>query len=78
MTAGFAALTAVLLVFPRMVPNTPGRLGSLLEAFPPRLALCVVPLLAVARRSATALVASVLAAWAYAFGGLFLEAPAPF
>ncbi|WP_326590882.1 endonuclease/exonuclease/phosphatase family protein [Streptomyces brevispora] len=80
-TAGFAALTAVLLVFPRVVPNTPGRLGSLLEAFLPWLGLCVVPLLAVAllRRSATALVASVLAvaSWAYAFGGLYLPAPAP-
>lgn len=80
-TAGLAALTALLLVGHRAVPNTPGHLGSLLEAFLPWLGLAVVPLLTVAvlRRSVLALVAVVLpvAAWAYAFGGLFLPAGDP-
>lgn len=78
--AGLAALTALLLAFPGVLPNTPGRLGSLLEAFLPWLGLAVVPLLVLAllRRSVTALLALVLpvAAWAYAFGGLFLPASA--
>lgn len=79
--AGLAALTALLLAFPRVLPNTPGRLGSLLEAFLPWVGLAVVPLLVLAlwRRSVTALLALLLpvAAWAYAFGGLFLPASAP-
>ncbi|MEU9531309.1 endonuclease/exonuclease/phosphatase family protein [Streptomyces sp. NPDC048213] len=79
--AALAALTALLLVAPGVVPNTPGRLGSLLEAFLPWLGLAVVPLLtlAVLRRSALALVAVVLpvAAWAYACGGLLLPAGDP-
>ncbi|MEU1492191.1 endonuclease/exonuclease/phosphatase family protein [Streptomyces sp. NPDC005776] len=79
--AVLALLTALLLAFPGVVPNRPGHLGSLLEAFLPWLGLAVVPLLAAAllRRSATALVSLCLpvAAWAYAFGGLFLAAPEP-
>ncbi|MFC8534490.1 endonuclease/exonuclease/phosphatase family protein [Streptomyces sp. NPDC057249] len=79
--AALAALTALLLVAPGVVPNTPGRLGSLLEAFLPWLGLAVVPLLtlAVLRRSVLGAVAVVLpvAAWAYAFGGLLLPAADP-
>ncbi|TRV74260.1 endonuclease/exonuclease/phosphatase family protein [Streptomyces sp. 130] len=79
--AALAALTALLLVAPGVVPNTPGRLGSLLEAFLPWLGLAVVPLLTLAllRRSALALVAVALpvTAWAYAFGGLLLPAADP-
>ncbi|MYY02582.1 MULTISPECIES: endonuclease/exonuclease/phosphatase family protein [unclassified Streptomyces] len=79
--AALAALTALLLVAHRAVPNTPGHLGSLLEAFLPWLGLAVVPLLtlAVLRRSLVALSALLLpvTAWAYAFGGLLLPAPDP-
>lgn len=79
--AGFALLTALLIAFPRVLPNRPGHLGSLLDAFLPWLGLAVVPLLALAllRRSATALLSLLLpvAAWAYVFGGLFLAAPEP-
>lgn len=79
--AAVAALTALLLAFPRVLPNRPGHLGSLLEAFLPWLGLAVVPLLVLAllRRSFTALLALLLpvAAWAYAFGGLFLAGPGP-
>ncbi|MFI0778025.1 endonuclease/exonuclease/phosphatase family protein [Streptomyces sp. NPDC021212] len=74
--AGLAALTAGLLAFHRAVPNSVGRLGSLLEAFLPWLGLVVVVLfgLALLRRSATALLALLLpvAAWTYVFGGLLL------
>ncbi|WP_371930331.1 endonuclease/exonuclease/phosphatase family protein [Streptomyces poriferorum] len=79
--AGLALLTALLLAFPRVLPNRPGHLGSLLEAFLPWLGLVIVVLLACAllRRSVTALLFLLLpvAAWAYAFGGLFLAAPEP-
>nr|BFD86873.1 endonuclease/exonuclease/phosphatase family protein [Streptomyces sp. Xyl84] len=74
--AGFAVLTAGLLAFHRTVPNSAGRLGSLLEAFLPWLGLVVPVLLGLAllSRSAIALVALLLpvAAWTYLFGGLFL------
>ncbi|WP_228044822.1 endonuclease/exonuclease/phosphatase family protein [Streptomyces ferrugineus] len=76
MPAAFAVLTAALLAFHRAVPNSAGRLGSLLEAFLPWLGLVVVVLLGLAllRRSAAALVALLLpvAAWTYLFGGLLL------
>ncbi|MGR3931584.1 endonuclease/exonuclease/phosphatase family protein [Streptomyces sp. BRA346] len=78
--AGLVALTAGLLAFHRAVPNSVGRLGSLLEAFLPWLGLVVVVLLGLAllRRSATALLALLLpvAAWTYDFGGLFLPGTA--
>ncbi|MGW7292211.1 endonuclease/exonuclease/phosphatase family protein [Streptomyces xiamenensis] len=78
--AALAVLTGGLLAFPGVVPNTPGRLGSLLESFLPWLALVIVVLfgLAVLRRSATALVALLLpvVAWASLFGGLFRPAQA--
>ncbi|MGA5699836.1 endonuclease/exonuclease/phosphatase family protein [Peterkaempfera bronchialis] len=74
--AALAVLTAGLLAFHRAVPNSVGRLGSLLEAFLPWLGLVVVVLLGLAllRRSAIALVALLLpvAAWTYLFGGLLL------
>nr|WP_223206256.1 endonuclease/exonuclease/phosphatase family protein [Streptomyces xanthii] len=79
--AGLAAFTAALLLGHRLVPNTPGRLGSLLEAFLPWLGVVVPVLLGAAlqRRSATALLALLLpvAAWAYQFGGLLLPGDAP-
>ncbi|MEV7402041.1 endonuclease/exonuclease/phosphatase family protein [Streptomyces sp. NPDC091267] len=79
--AALAVLTAGLLAFHRAVPNTGLRLGSLLEAFLPWLGLAVLPLLLLAllRRSATALTALLLpvAAWTYVFGGLLLPAPDP-
>ncbi|WP_119291216.1 endonuclease/exonuclease/phosphatase family protein [Streptomyces sp. YIM 130001] len=73
-----AVLTAMLLAFHRAVPNSVGRMGSLLEAFLPWLGLVVVLLLVLAllRRSVVALVAVLLpvAVWTYLFGGLFLPA----
>jgi vancomycin resistance protein VanJ len=79
--AALAVLTAGLLAFHRAVPNSVGRLGSLLEAFLPWLGLVVVVLLGLAllRRSAVALVALLLpvAAWTYLFGGLLLPATEP-
>jgi vancomycin resistance protein VanJ len=69
-------LTSGLLAFHAAVPNTVGNLGSLLEAFLPWLGLAVpvLLLLALLRRSATALVALLLpvAAWAHLFGGVLL------
>ncbi|SDM81668.1 vancomycin resistance protein VanJ [Streptomyces sp. cf386] len=79
--AALAVLTAGLLVFHRAVPNSVGRLGSLLEAFLPWLGLVVVVLFGAAllRRSAVALVALLLpvAAWTYLFGGLLPPAAKP-
>ncbi|PWK64010.1 vancomycin resistance protein VanJ [Streptomyces sp. CG 926] len=76
--AGLAVLSAALLVFHSAVPNTVGRLGSALEAFLPWLGLAVPVLLvsALVRRSVTALVAVLLpaAAWAGLFGELLLPA----
>ncbi|MFE7068619.1 endonuclease/exonuclease/phosphatase family protein [Streptomyces sp. NPDC057620] len=76
MVASLAVLTAALLAFPSVVPNRVGRFGSLLETFLPWLGLAVPLLLVLAllRRSATALVALVLpvAVWGQAFGGRFL------
>ncbi|MFD4943719.1 endonuclease/exonuclease/phosphatase family protein [Streptomyces sp. NPDC058409] len=79
--AALAVLTAGLLAFHRAVPNSVGRLGSLLEAFLPWLGLVVVVLLGLTmlRRSATALVALLLpvAAWTYLFGALLLPGAEP-
>ncbi len=73
-----AVLTAVLLAFPRVVPNSLVRAGSLLESFLPWLGPAVVVLLVLAlvRRSPVALVALLLpvAAWTDRFGGLLLPA----
>ncbi|MFE2286561.1 endonuclease/exonuclease/phosphatase family protein [Streptomyces sp. NPDC059443] len=79
--AVFSLLVAVLLCFPSAVPNTPGRVGSLLETFLPWLGLAVPLLLGLAllRRSTVAAVAVLLptAAWIGQFGGLFLPAEGP-
>ncbi|MEU1486338.1 endonuclease/exonuclease/phosphatase family protein [Streptomyces sp. NPDC005752] len=68
-------LPAVLLVFPRLVPDSPGHLGSLLDTFLPWLGLAVPVLLvpALLRRSFLAVTALLLpaVAWAALFGGLF-------
>ncbi|MFD7510887.1 endonuclease/exonuclease/phosphatase family protein [Streptomyces sp. NPDC059853] len=78
--AALALLTGGLLAFPGAVPNTPGRLGSLLESLLPWLGLVIVVLLGLAalRRSATALLALLLpvVAWTALFGGLLWPARA--
>jgi vancomycin resistance protein VanJ len=80
-SAVFAVLTAGLTAFHRAVPNSVCHLGSLLETFLPWLGLVAVVLLVLAllRRSATALMALLLpvAAWAHLFGGLFLPGAEP-
>ncbi|WP_326789492.1 endonuclease/exonuclease/phosphatase family protein [Streptomyces sp. NBC_00151] len=79
--AALAVFTAVLVTFHRLVPNTPGHLGSLLESFLPwsGLVIMVLLVLALLRRSALALVALLLptAAWTYLFGGLLLPGAQP-
>ncbi|MFG3228692.1 endonuclease/exonuclease/phosphatase family protein [Kitasatospora sp. NPDC048194] len=71
--AVLAVVTAVLLAFHAEVPNSVGNLGSLLETFLPWVGLAVPVLLVAAllRRSATALTALLLpvALWANLFGG---------
>ncbi|MFF8545103.1 endonuclease/exonuclease/phosphatase family protein [Streptomyces werraensis] len=78
MPAVLAVLTAGLLAFHRTVPNTPGRVGSLLESFLPWLGLAVVSLLVygLVRRTPVVLVAVLLpvAAWTRLFGDLLLPA----
>jgi vancomycin resistance protein VanJ len=79
--AALAVLTAMVLAFHRAVPNTPGRLGSLLESFLPWSGLAITALLGLAllRRSALALLALLLpvAAWTHLFGGLLRPGPEP-
>ncbi|MFF8985638.1 endonuclease/exonuclease/phosphatase family protein [Streptomyces globisporus] len=74
--AGFAVVLGGVLGFHRLVPNWPGRVGSLIESFLPWGGALVVVLLAVGlvRRSAVALVALLLPAgvWVDTFGGLLL------
>lgn len=76
MPALLSMLVAFLLAFHAAVPNTLGRLGSLLETFLPWLGLTVPGLLALAflRRSCVALIALLLpvVAWISLFGGLLL------
>ncbi|MFJ9789977.1 endonuclease/exonuclease/phosphatase family protein [Streptomyces globosus] len=71
-----AAAAAALLVRPGLLPDLPGRPGSLIEAFLPWLGLAVPPLAgwAVLRRSRTALCAAALPvlAWTAAFGAFLL------
>lgn len=73
-----AVLVAVLLAFPGVVPNALGNLGSLLETFLPwaGLAVPVLMVLALLRRSAIAMVSLVLpaAVWAGLFGERLLPA----
>lgn len=72
--AALAVVVAGLLALHSAVPNAVGRLGSLLETFLPWLGLAVPVLLILAllRRSVLALVALLLptAAWLGLFGGL--------
>ncbi|MFE3111696.1 endonuclease/exonuclease/phosphatase family protein [Kitasatospora indigofera] len=72
-----AVLTAALLAFHSEVPNGVGNLGSLLETFLPwaGLAVPVLLLLALWRRSASALVALLLptVVWLNLFGGLLTD-----
>lgn len=72
--SALAVLTALLLAFHSSVPNGLGNLGSLLETFLPWLGLAVPVLLLLAlwRRSATALAAVLLPVivWLNLFGGL--------
>ncbi|MHB9756738.1 endonuclease/exonuclease/phosphatase family protein [Streptomyces sp. BYX5S] len=77
-----AVLSALVLLFHRQVPNTPGRLGSLLESFLPwfgMVSVAALLVLGLVRRSRLALLALVLpvAAWTYQFGGPLLPAPGP-
>lgn len=76
-TAVLALLLTLLLGLHASLPNRVGDLGSLLETFLPWLGLAVPLLLAVAiaRRSATALIAVVLplAVWLNLFGGLMVN-----
>ncbi|WP_433514500.1 endonuclease/exonuclease/phosphatase family protein [Nonomuraea sp. CA-143628] len=78
MLAAVAVLVAGLLAFPGVVPNTVGNLGSLLETFLPwgGLAVPVLMVLALLRRSATAMASLVLpaAVWAALFGERLLPA----
>ncbi|BBA97018.1 putative membrane protein [Actinacidiphila reveromycinica] len=76
-TAAVAVVLTGLLVFHARVPNRVGNLGSLLETFLPWLGLAVPVLLVVAvlRRSVTALIAVLLpaAVWFNLFGGLLTD-----
>ncbi|WP_374117407.1 endonuclease/exonuclease/phosphatase family protein [Streptomyces sp. RKAG293] len=76
-TAALAVILALLLSFHSDVPNRIGNLGSLLETFLPWLGLAVPVLLVVAlvRRSATALIALLLPVlvWFNLFGGLLTD-----
>lgn len=76
-TAVPAVLTAALLAFHAEVTNSAGNLGSLLETFLPWLGLAVPVLLvpALLRRSATALIALLLplVLWVNLFGGLLSD-----
>lgn len=75
--AALAVVVGALLAFHAEVPNGVGNLGSLLETFLPWLGLAVPVLLvpALLRRSATALVALLLPVtlWANLFGGLVTD-----
>ncbi|MFJ1746610.1 endonuclease/exonuclease/phosphatase family protein [Streptomyces sp. NPDC088116] len=76
-----AALVSLLMIFHAQLPNTIGNLGSLTETFLPWFGLFVplIFLLALVRRSATALIAVLLPAviWVNLFGGLFTDKTDP-
>lgn len=76
MIAALAILSAVPLAFHRYVPNTIGNLGSLLDTFLPwvGVAIPVLALAALVRRSATAGVALLVPVlvWGYMFGNLLI------
>ncbi|MET8980441.1 endonuclease/exonuclease/phosphatase family protein [Streptomyces sp. NPDC004539] len=73
----FAVLLAGVMVLHSQIPNRYGNLGSLIETFLPWIAVFVPVLLVLAlvRRSATALIATLLpvAVWLNLFGGLVLD-----
>ncbi|MFF3489950.1 endonuclease/exonuclease/phosphatase family protein [Streptomyces sp. NPDC002795] len=75
--ASLAVLTALVLVFHRLIPNTPGRIGSLVESFLPWCWLVLVVLLGLAllRRAPLAVLAALLstAVWAHQYGVLLPE-----
>jgi len=75
--AAFSVLLALVLLLHARVPNRIGNLGSLTETFLPWLGLLVplLLLLALVRRSATALIALILpvAVWLNLFGGLLSD-----
>ncbi|GHH94914.1 endonuclease/exonuclease/phosphatase family protein [Streptomyces capillispiralis] len=75
--AAFAAVLALVMLAHSHIPNAIGNLGSLIETFLPWLGLFVpvLLLLALLRRSATALIATVLpvAVWLNLFGGLLTD-----
>ncbi|MFC7309761.1 endonuclease/exonuclease/phosphatase family protein [Streptomyces monticola] len=75
--AVFAVLLALVMLLHAHIPNTVGNLGSLIETFLPWLGLGVPLLLVLAlvRKSATALIAVVLPAmvWVNLFGGLVFD-----
>ncbi|MFE9094322.1 endonuclease/exonuclease/phosphatase family protein [Streptomyces sp. NPDC007264] len=75
-SAALAVVLALVMLLHAQIPNTIGNLGSLTETFLPWLGVVLVPLLlvlALVRRSATALIAVLLplAVWLNLFGGLF-------
>ncbi|MFD9886854.1 endonuclease/exonuclease/phosphatase family protein [Streptomyces alboflavus] len=76
-TAGIAVLIGLVMLLHAQIPNGVGNLGSLTETFLPWLGVFVPVLLVVAvvRKSATALIALVLpvAVWFSAFGGLITD-----
>ncbi|WP_306336008.1 endonuclease/exonuclease/phosphatase family protein [Streptomyces sp. KL118A] len=73
-TAGLAVFLALVMLFHAQIPNNVGNLGSLTETFLPWLGFFIPVLLivAVVRKSATALVALLLPViiWVNSFGGL--------
>ncbi|QES41281.1 MULTISPECIES: endonuclease/exonuclease/phosphatase family protein [Streptomyces] len=73
-TAGLAVFLALVMLFHAQIPNNVGNLGSLTETFLPWLGLFIPVLLVVAvvRKSATALIALLLPViiWVDSFGGL--------
>ncbi|MER6095949.1 endonuclease/exonuclease/phosphatase family protein [Streptomyces sp. NPDC001728] len=79
--AALACVTAGLLAFPSVLPNSPGRLGSLLESFLPWLGpvVALLAVLALIRRSVVALVALLLpvAVWSRSYGVLLLPSGSP-
>ncbi|MEV7520701.1 endonuclease/exonuclease/phosphatase family protein [Streptomyces sp. NPDC091371] len=79
--AALAVLVCLVMVFHAELPNDVGNLGSLTETFLPWLGLAVPLLLvgAVLRKSATALIAILLTAavWANLFGGLVTDKSGP-
>ncbi|MFF7254716.1 endonuclease/exonuclease/phosphatase family protein [Streptomyces microflavus] len=77
--AGVAVGVAGVVGLHRVIPNSPGRVGSLVESFLPWAGVVVVLLFVVAlvRRSGVGLVALLLpvAVWVQGFGGLLLPGP---